>query len=61
MSTGLQLMFYGLYFGVLSRDLAEICAGAMASKIGFYNKGSMPDKALPTDVCGICGDSMDKK
>lgn len=28
------LIFYGLYYGVLGRDIAEICADKMASHIG---------------------------
>lgn len=31
---GLVVLFYGLYFGVLGRDFAEICADKMASKLG---------------------------
>ena len=31
---GLLVLFYGLYFGVLGRDFAEICADKMASKLG---------------------------
>ena len=27
-------MFYGIYYGVLGRDIAEICSDSMASKIG---------------------------
>ena len=34
MSAGVLLMFYGLYFAVLDRDFAEICAGQMASSLG---------------------------
>ena len=58
MTTGLQAMFYGLYFGVLTRDLAEICAIAMASNMCYHTPGKMPNKTLPSDVCGICGDGM---
>jgi len=29
-----MLLFYGLYYGVLGRDFAEICADSMASHIG---------------------------
>jgi len=58
MTIGLIMMFYGLYFGVLVRDFAEICAGSMASVIGYYNKdGAMPKLQLNDDVCAICGDS----
>ena len=31
---GFVVLFYGLYFGVLGRDFAEICADRMASKLG---------------------------
>jgi len=57
MSWGLLAMFYGLYFGVLIRDFAEISAETMASYIGYYNKDkTMPTKHLGVDVCAICGE-----
>jgi RING finger protein 121 len=34
MDFGLLFLFYGLYYGVLGRDIAEICADKMASHIG---------------------------
>ena len=34
MEFGVVLLFYGLYFGVLGRDFAEICADKMAAKLG---------------------------
>lgn len=34
MDLGLLFIFYGLYYGVLGRDLAEVCADKMASHIG---------------------------
>lgn len=34
MDCGLLFLFYGLYFGVLGRDIAEICADKMAAHIG---------------------------
>lgn len=37
------LIFYGLYYGVLGRDIAEICADKMASHIGV---SSLPLKAI---------------
>jgi len=30
-------MFYGIYYGVLGRDMAESCTDRMASKIGVKN------------------------
>jgi len=39
MDFGLLLLFYGLYFGVVSRDFAEVCSDTMAAHIGVsdYN------------------------
>lgn len=34
MDYGMVFLFYGLYYGVLGRDFAEICSESMASKIG---------------------------
>lgn len=35
---GLLLIFYGLYYGVLGRDFAEICSESMASHIGVSSQ-----------------------
>lgn len=34
MDFGISLLFYGLYYGVLGRDFAEMCADFMASTVG---------------------------
>ena len=34
MDAGLLLMFYALYYGVLARDVAEICTEKMVAGIG---------------------------
>lgn len=34
MDPALLFVYYGLYFGVLGRDLSEICTDKMASNIG---------------------------
>lgn len=54
-SLGALLMFYGLYFGVLGRDCAEMCTTRLASTMGFTGKG-IPSKILPPRTCCICGD-----
>ena len=42
---GILLLFYGLYYGVLGRDLAEIAAETMAARAGFYTPvGAMPTR-----------------
>lgn len=39
MDFGISLLFYGLYYGVLERDFAEMCADYMASTIGVSLPG----------------------
>ena len=34
MDFGLLLLFYGLYYGVVGRDFAEVCTDKMAAHIG---------------------------
>nr|XP_039252637.1 RING finger protein 121-like [Styela clava] len=55
MDFSVVLMFYGLYYGVMGRDFAEICSDTMASTIGYYTKTGMPTKQLSPDVCAVCG------
>lgn len=38
-SIGLHLIFYGVYFGVVGRDLSELCSEKMAQTIGVGHKG----------------------
>ncbi|KAK0160114.1 hypothetical protein PV328_007554 [Microctonus aethiopoides] len=58
MDCGLLFIFYGLYFGVLGRDIAEICADKMASHIGYYTPGGMPTRTLDPGVCAVCGNKL---
>ncbi|KAK8378337.1 hypothetical protein O3P69_011078 [Scylla paramamosain] len=55
MDSGLLLIFYGLYYGVLGRDIAEVCADKMASHIGYYTPHGMPTRTLEPGVCAVCG------
>uniref|UniRef100_A0A1I8HFL6 RING-type domain-containing protein n=1 Tax=Macrostomum lignano TaxID=282301 RepID=A0A1I8HFL6_9PLAT len=55
MDFGLVLLFYGLYFGVVARDFAEVCSDKMASHIGYYTKTGMPTRKLDEGVCAVCG------
>lgn len=34
MDVGVIMLFYGLYYGVMGRDFAELCSDYMASTIG---------------------------
>ena len=48
MDFGISLLFYGLYYGVLERDFAEMCADYMASTIGVSGGRAVPQAtALP--------------
>ncbi|XP_043556120.1 RING finger protein 175-like isoform X4 [Chiloscyllium plagiosum] len=58
MDFGVILLFYGLYYGVMGRDFAEICSDYMASTIGFYNFGRLPSKNLSDDICAVCGQKI---
>lgn len=44
MDFGVSLLFYGLYYGVLGRDFAEMCADFMASTVGV--SGPITDTLL---------------
>ncbi|XP_011447941.3 E3 ubiquitin ligase Rnf121 isoform X1 [Magallana gigas] len=58
MDFGLLLLFYGLYFGVVARDFAEVCSDTMATQIGYYTPTGLPGKRLNPNVCGICGNQI---
>lgn len=55
-----MLMFYGLYFGVLGRDFAEMITDRVASKMGFTGK-NLPAKVVPERSCGICGEEFETR
>ncbi|XP_064796922.1 RING finger protein 175 isoform X3 [Oncorhynchus masou masou] len=58
MDVGVIMLFYGLYYGVMGRDFAEICSDYMASTIGYYNVGGMPSRSLTDDICAVCGQKI---
>eukprot|EP01114_Cavostelium_apophysatum_P013662 TRINITY_DN3358_c0_g1_i1.p1 TRINITY_DN3358_c0_g1~~TRINITY_DN3358_c0_g1_i1.p1 ORF type:complete len:336 (-),score=24.54 TRINITY_DN3358_c0_g1_i1:88-990(-) len=60
MYTGVMCLSYGLYFGVLGRDCAEMCTDRVASKIGYTGK-NLPAKAIPERSCGICGEEFETR
>ncbi|CAK8675198.1 unnamed protein product [Clavelina lepadiformis] len=55
MDFSVVLLFYGLYFGVMSRDFAEICSESMAATVGYYTGTGIPTKQLADNVCAVCG------
>jgi len=55
---GTLMIFYGLYYGVLGRDCAEMCAIRMASSMGYYSPEGLPAKHLDPNICCICGKNL---
>lgn len=58
MDVGLLILFYGLYFGVVGRDFAEVCSDTMAAHIGFYTATGLPTKSLEENMCAVCGNEI---
>ncbi|KFM78190.1 RING finger protein 121, partial [Stegodyphus mimosarum] len=55
MDCGLMCLFYGLYYGVLGRDISEIITDKMAATIGYYTTSGIPDRQLEPNICAVCG------
>lgn len=52
---GLACVFYSLYYGIISRDFAEICTEKMAANIGYYKSEGIPERHLEKEICAVCG------
>jgi len=57
---GVMLLFFGLYFGILSRDCSEMCTDRMASSMGYGTKKKQdcPQRQYDPTVCLICCDPL---
>eukprot|EP00823_Brevimastigomonas_motovehiculus_P003805 TRINITY_DN237_c2_g1_i1.p1 TRINITY_DN237_c2_g1~~TRINITY_DN237_c2_g1_i1.p1 ORF type:complete len:253 (+),score=49.60 TRINITY_DN237_c2_g1_i1:584-1342(+) len=52
---GFELLLLGLYFGVLGRDCAEVCASEIASRLGYSGtKDRFPTRVLADGICALC-------
>jgi len=58
MDVAMLFLFYGLYYGVLAQDVAEISSDKMASHIGYYTANGMPTRHLEAGVCAVCGNRL---
>ncbi len=65
-----MLMFYGLFYGVIGRDLAVLCADKMAASLGYASSAAagLPQRGGAGSggggsgggaVCAICCDTLD--
>ena len=53
MDVGILLLFYAVYYGVMARDLAEICAEKIASGLGYYTPSGIPSREELLLVLGV--------
>lgn len=54
------LLRYGLYFGILGRDCAEVAADRMAAGLGA-GPGGRRGLISSIDACGICGNHLNDR
>ena len=54
----LHVIFYGLYYGVLGRDVIDVLSDRMAASIGYHRQEGIPLVALAANVCAVCGGSV---
>lgn len=60
------LLFYGLYFGVLDRDCAEMFADRMTARLGYARRTEDADgddeiaraRRAASNICALCGDEL---
>lgn len=56
LDVGVLMLFYGIYYGVLTRDFTDFLVDLLAASIGYYSReSSLPNKQLNSKVCAICG------
>lgn len=63
-SHGLYLITYGLYYGVVTRDIAALCTTSIASSIGYtqLKKDTITaTRECSDDVCAICDTALTLK
>jgi len=61
MGFGVTLMFYGLYYGLLGRDSAELCCDFLSTGLGFAQKGGLPTRAPRDGFCSLCTKALEQK
>jgi len=54
----LYVFICALYFGILNRDFAEICAETIAIRSGFYGPDAIARNEFSPTICGICSEPM---
>merc|ERR1719198_1095928 len=58
-AVGFQFFYHGLYFGVLGRDFAELCAEYITSSLGYCaKKDDDIEVEVPENLCALCGEDF---
>ncbi|VDN96004.1 unnamed protein product [Rodentolepis nana] len=48
------ILFYGVYFGLIARDFAEVCTDKMAAHISYFSETGIPLRKIDPSVCALC-------
>lgn len=55
----LTAVMFGVYFGVLTRDLAELAGETIASSLGYSKRrGDDDSRPVPRGLCALCGEDL---
>jgi RING finger protein 121 len=58
-AVGFQLFYHGLYFGVVGRDIAELCAEYIKNSLGYCaKKDDDMEVEIPANLCALCGEDF---
>lgn len=57
----LKMIFYSLYFAVLSKEIVRNLYLIMAKSTGYYSKEGIPGKMVSDGTCIVCTNSFDPK
>ncbi|VUZ56815.1 unnamed protein product [Hymenolepis diminuta] len=52
------ILFYGVYFGLIARDFAEVCTDKMAAHISYFSESGIPLRKIDPGVCALCTNVM---
>lgn len=55
---GVYIIFYGMYYGVLTRDTAQLCCAGIAKSLGFFNPSGFPRRRVPKNICAVCNQAL---
>jgi hypothetical protein len=51
-------VLFGLYYGIVVRDVSEMITERMSCSIGYYSDTGLPPRLLEDDTCAVCGQKV---